>query len=138
SGNENVQARQAEKEISVSIPAATTGILSVGALQAGDDGFEIADFSNTLPQIAAPGVNVVSAQSGGGLVSLDGTSMATPHVAGIAALFWQQLRSAGRNTDSQLVLSRILTGATFSGLSPDTDEADVGVGLARAPGLSFV
>ena len=39
----------------------------------------------TKPDVCAPGVSIVSSVLGGGFASFSGTSMATPHVAGIAA-----------------------------------------------------
>lgn len=43
------------------------------------------------PEIAAPGDNIISAAmgAGGGIVQMSGTSMAAPHVAGVAALIKQ-------------------------------------------------
>ncbi|MBE9136139.1 S8 family serine peptidase [Nodosilinea sp. LEGE 07088] len=42
--------------------------------------------ANNQVNIAAPGVDILSAWPGGGLRSLNGTTMTTPHVAGVAAL----------------------------------------------------
>jgi len=77
----------------VTEPGSFQNAFAVGALNRGAD--TIATFSskgpsaNRLkPEISAPGVNVRSTASRGGYVSMSGTSMACPHVAGVVALFW--------------------------------------------------
>ena len=47
-------------------------------------------------EFAAPGVNVLSTYADGCYDYMDGTSMATPHIAGIAARDWQGTASATR------------------------------------------
>lgn len=47
-----------------------------------------------VPDVVAPGVDVVSARPGGGYQSLDGSSQATAHISGLAALLWQAKPSA--------------------------------------------
>ncbi len=130
SGNESTP----QYRISVAIPAAAQGIISVGAVgQAANNALSIADFSNTLPEVCAPGVNVLSAKAGGGLVAFNGTSMATPHVAGVAALWWQALRSTVPVVRARHVVARLFATARTEGFASGVDAADRGGGLVTAP-----
>jgi subtilisin family serine protease len=132
-GNESRRSQGAQFEIAASIPAAANEVISVAALDKAQEGFRVADFSNTLADISAPGVNILSARTGGGLVALSGTSMATPHVAGLAALWWQALRQQATLVNAAFVSGRLLAMARTDGFASGVDIADRGVGMAVAP-----
>ena len=76
----------------LSYPAAYAEVVSVAATDSND---AHASFSNTNAdvEVSAAGVNVLSTKRGGGYVAFSGTSMATPHAAGVAALIWGKFPS---------------------------------------------
>ena len=96
--------------------------LSVGAV---DRDRRVASFSGSVrfnrdrdpvqPDVVAPGVEIVSAKPGGGYQAMDGTSTATPHVAGVAALLWQARPDA---TVDQIELAIRQTAVPLDGEDP--------------------
>lgn len=126
-GNES---RRSQNRFSpVGSPADCPSILAVGAI---DSSLQIADFSNRainkngLVDIAAPGVSIYSSwPMPTRYRTISGTSMATPHVAGILALLCEKYPDA---TPEMIVQE--LTALSERLQIP---VEDVGAGLAIAP-----
>ncbi|MER9133261.1 S8 family serine peptidase [Mesorhizobium sp. M0768] len=135
SGNESRANENPKNVVGVSVPAAASpDIISVGAaLRNANSMLEIAPFSNVGPRLSAPGVDIVSAKAGGGLVAMNGTSMACPHVAGIAALWWQSERESGNGESGLAVRANVIALAKPAGFAPGVPVVSRGKGLAKAP-----
>jgi subtilisin len=96
--------------------------LSVGAA---DESGHVAWFSSServavedgwqVPDLVGPGTGIISAAAGGGYLQLDGTSMATPHISGLAALLMQ----AKPDKTIDEVESAIFQSCKLGQLTPD-------------------
>ncbi|MBR0794005.1 S8 family serine peptidase [Bradyrhizobium jicamae] len=107
--------------------------LSVAAVKNGSPKLGIASFSNSRPDLVAPGVGISSAWIGNSFRSLDGTSMACPHVAGIGALWLESMRKSGDYTTRTTLKSNLIAHARRDVLASGLEPVDVGSGLVTAP-----
>ncbi len=135
SGNESKRQIAANYCIEVAPPAAADGILSVAALQTAGpphQSLSVAAFSNIRPLVAAPGVDIYSARAGGGYTSMNGTSMASPHVTGVAALWAEQQLQRTGTVNSNTLNAKLIGNADLNLITTQSFQ-DVGNGLVKAP-----
>lgn len=119
---------------SIDYPAANKEIVGVGAL---DVNKAVSDWSsrginsqttayvieNGDVEFAAPGVSIESAWNDGGYAILSGTSMAAPHVVGLAAKLWQ------KDALNPATATRNILHTLSSDLFPSGDDDDSGWGI---------
>ncbi|HEY3078652.1 MAG TPA: S8 family serine peptidase [Chloroflexota bacterium] len=84
-------------------PANCANVLAVAATDSLDRKASFSNYGDGVA-VAAPGVDILSADYTGGYWSFSGTSMASPHAAGLAALVW----ASSYGTSASAVVSRII------------------------------
>lgn len=104
-------------------PASLSSCVAVGATNSSDG---LASWSNSGPQleVSAPGVSIYSTHKGGTYTQKSGTSMASPHAAGIAVLLVESLTVDG----SAPSLSTLRTALRLQVRDKGATGRDVGYG----------
>jgi len=117
--------------ITVSPPAAGDKFLSVGAVGRVSLGtpFSVASFSNDEVKCVGPGESILSAGLDGGLTVMSGTSMAAPHVAGVAVLWADRAIRTGDFIARDIIEAMRRSADPLGHLS----RRDVGWGIPLAP-----
>jgi subtilisin family serine protease len=98
----------------ISAPACVSSAISVGSTTFAN---QVSSFSNAAPFLTmlAPGDRIMSSSPGNAYKLLEGTSMATPHVAGTWALFKQKAPGA---TIDQITNALVTTGVPVTDTRP--------------------
>lgn len=120
----------------VDFPGAYPEVIGVAAVQKNSDGtLSVASFTSRGGEVdlSAPGVGILSTYKGGSYTTLSGTSMATPHVTGVAALVLTTLPgtydlNSNGSWDPAEVQNKLMATSENIGLDPTL----FGSGLVRA------
>jgi len=110
---------------SMSYPASYDAVVSVAAVDSRENKASFSQY-NSQVEIAAPGVGVNSTWNNSGYKSISGTSMATPHVSGVAALVWSHFPNC---TNQQI---RDALNATAKDKGVAGRDASYGYGIVQA------
>jgi serine protease len=109
---------------SYSYPASYPDVISVAAVDEGNNPAGFSQFNDQV-DLAAPGVNIESTVPGNSYASLQGTSMATPHVTAAIAKVW-----AARPQCTNQQVREAVERSAFDLLSAGKDDS-TGYGLVQ-------
>lgn len=115
-------------------PARNSSVIAVGAIDSsslaarfssrgGNDDTKAYQVNYGDIELSAPGVNIESTFKGGGYAILSGTSMAVPHIAGLAARVWQS------DDEQSAQATRLVLRNMARDIEPVGDDAATGWGV---------
>ncbi len=108
-GNENANACNVS-------PASASNVLTVAASNKTDTRASFSNYGSCV-ETYAPGVAVTSTWSNGGTNTISGTSMATPHVAGVMALYKATYGDAASSTVNNWIVNNATTAVIKSNVT---------------------
>jgi len=119
-----------------SYPAAfdSANVLSVAAVDNRGARTGFSNYGATSVDVGAPGASILSTYPGNQLIYLDGTSMAAPHVAGVAALVASTNGALNTSQIKARIMSTVrplasLSGTTMTGGLVDAEGAVLGAAV---------
>ncbi|WP_238161036.1 S8 family peptidase [Kribbella antibiotica] len=121
----------------LSLPTELPNVVVVSSVDAAGAKSRFSNFGENKINVTAPGENVYSTVPGGGYAAMTGTSMASPHVAGVAAL----LRSVDPKLTPEQVRAKLgeqandvacPAGSSAGCIGPATKNSYFGEGLVDA------
>lgn len=119
SGNSNDQSSGPIDSDGIAYPAADPNVFAVGAVDSNDIIATWVQRGDEL-DLLAPGVDLVMPDRGSGYVTEDGTSFASPYVAGAAALIMQADATAGPGDVGSILMTSGKNNRDGAGESGDT------------------
>ena len=113
--------------------AAYEAVVAVAALNSDGSLASYSNYGSTTVDIAAPGTGIYSTLPGGGYGTLSGTSMATPHVTGAAALYAAAHPAASAQQMREAILGTPRATSSLTGKTATGGRLDVRALVQAAP-----
>lgn len=131
---------QPDPEVTLTIPSTAANVMTVSGYDSQNEtyaSFSGRGFTRTemiKPDLAAPGVEIISAQPGGGYGVVTGTSFATPFVTGSAALLmeWGIVRGNDPFLYGEKLKAYLIRGARQLQITEDYPDPRLGWGVLCA------